>query len=136
MCRRSKEFAAFGFLLLLPRTSPTETTAVTRDNSLLLLLLLLLAHSHDDCSVEDLFDSDTLLRTTLHVYSTHLGCDKATLFRSNRCQALSFEKVDAGLFVAEVRLQTAEDDRRCRAEVHYFWVPLKSCQQWWKRTTK
>jgi len=99
MYRRSKEFAAFGFLP--PRASTTNTAAETRDNN---LVLLFLAHCHDDRLVEDLLDADAFFCAALHVYSAHLGCDSTALLGCNRCQALGLEKVDAGLFVAEVRL--------------------------------
>lgn len=40
------------------------------------------------------------------------------------CKTLGLEQFDAGALVAEIRLESDEDDWRCRAEVEDFGIPL------------
>lgn len=119
MSSRSEELATLGFLPL--RTSCTESTAATRG---VFFVFLLLANSHDDGFVKDLLNADAFLGTALHVHSTHLGGDGATLFRCHWSKALRLQQINACLLMAEVRLQAAQDDRRRRAKMEHFRIPL------------
>ena len=85
---------------------------------------LISANRDGYCHVEDLIDALHLLTTTFHVGGAHLYCNSFALLWGDGSQALSFEQIDAGLLVAEVRLEAAEDDWSCRAEVKHFRVPL------------
>lgn len=81
----------------------------------------------DDCengAVKDLVHAEHLLAAALHVFGVHLLRDGAALVGGDGGEALRLEHVDAGSLVAEVGLQTNKDERRVRAEVEDFGVPL------------
>jgi hypothetical protein len=77
-----------------------------------------------DGEVEDLVDTGHLLTAALHVVGTHLLSYRFALLGSDRSQTLCPEEVDAGLLVAEVGLETNQNNGGGGAEVQDLWVPL------------
>lgn len=68
-----------------------------------------------------------LLTAALHVQGTHLLGDSLALVGCDGSESLGFEEVDTGAFVAQVGLETKEDDRSGRAEMKDFGIPLGLC---------
>jgi hypothetical protein len=80
-----------------------------------------------DGDLEDLVDTSHLFTTAFHVEGAHLLGHSLTLMVCDGGKSLSSEKVDAGTLVAQVGLETEEDDGRGWAEVEDFRIPLGMC---------
>ncbi len=74
---------------------------------------------------QDLVDAEVLLAAAFHVSGLHLLGDAHALLARDGRESLGFEEVDAGSFVAEIRLEADEDERGVGAEMQDFRVPLE-----------
>lgn len=79
----------------------------------------------EDGALKDLVDAEHLLAAALHVLGVHLLRDGQPLLRRDGREPLRLEHVDACPLVAEVGLETDEDEGRVGAEVKDFGVPLR-----------
>ena len=83
-----------------------------------------LVNYYVDCRLEDVVDTVHFFAAALHVHGAHFLCDCLALGRGDGCETLGLEEIDAGALVAEIGLETDEDDGCCWAEVEDFRIPL------------
>ena len=88
-------------------------------------VLAVVSDDSEDSALEDLVHATHLLAAALHVLGVHLLSDGHALLRSDGCEPLGLEHVDAGLLVAEVRLEADENEGRVWAEMEHLRVPLR-----------
>ena len=110
-----------GFLAL---RDPISSTTALLSIFALLLHLYLLPHGGIDSELEDFVDAGHLLATAFHVRGTHLPCYVLALFLSDGSQALGLEELDACALVAEIGLETDEDEWSRGTEMEDFGIPL------------
>jgi hypothetical protein len=72
-------------------------------------------------------DTSHLFATAFHVKGAHLLSDGLALVLCDGGKSLSSEEVDAGALVAQVGLETQEDNGGGWAEMEDFRVPLGTC---------
>jgi hypothetical protein len=84
------------------------------------------AHRRIDGHIEYLVYARHLLGRTFHVHCAHLLRNGGSLRFCDGSEALSFEELDAGTFVAEIGFEAAEYYGCCWTEVEDFGVPLLS----------
>ena len=80
-----------------------------------------------DSSFEDLVDTGHLFTAAFHVEGAHLPGDTLALGVGDGSESLGLEEIDAGALVAQVGLETKEDDRGGGAEMEDFGIPLGMC---------
>lgn len=66
-----------------------------------------------------------LFAAAFNVCRPHLTCDILALLGGDRGQALRLQEIDAGAFVAEIRLEANKEQGRCWAEMKDFGIPLE-----------
>lgn len=76
-------------------------------------------------ALKNLVDTEHLLAAALHVLRIHFLRNGQALLRRYGREALRLKHVDACSLVAEVGLETNEDQGRIWAKVKHFGIPLK-----------
>ena len=114
----------FLLLLLRGRVPSGEATTAGRRSW---VQAFSLGDNSVDSSFEDLVDTGHLFTTALHVEGAHLLGDSLALVVCDGGKSLSSEEVDAGTLVAQVGLETKENDGGGGAEMEDFRIPLCMC---------
>jgi hypothetical protein len=113
------------FLLLLrSRVCGSETTTASRWSW---EQALSLGDDSVDSGLENFVHTGHLFTAAFHVEGAHLLGDSLALVLCDGGKPLGPEEVDAGALVAQVGLETKEDDGSGRAEMKDFRVPLGTC---------
>ena len=127
VAKQSKDLAVTPLLPLHRRHLLATVTPPAAACPLCLSRQVVLSSYRDvDGCVEDLVHAAHLFGRALHVECAHLLRDGFALLLRDGRQALGLKQLDAGALVAEVGLQTAEDDGCRRTEMQDFGVPLNA----------
>jgi hypothetical protein len=111
-------------LASLSRLLPSVLNLDAANFRLLLAAFFVFASGESDGSIENVVNANSFLGTAFHVHGVHLDCHGTALLWSDRSETLATEKLDACFLMAEVGLETAEDNWRGWAEMKYFGEPL------------